>query len=138
MNENPMTDSDVSADDRNLAMLAHLSALLGLIFSAGILVFLGPLVFWLIYKDRPEKAFIASQAKEALNFQISLALIIFVTAIAMMVLSIIPFIGWLIAALLGLGLLVLAIADFVLTIIAALKAKDGIAYRYPFTLRLFS
>lgn len=138
MNENPMTDSGVSADDRNLAMLAHLSALLGLIFSAGILVFLGPLVFWLIYKDRPEKAFVASQAKEALNFQISLALIIFVTAIAMMALSIIPFIGWLIAALLGLGLLILAIADFVLTIIAALKAKNGIAYRYPFTLRLLS
>lgn len=136
MNENPMTDSGVSADDRNLAMLAHLSALLGLILSAGLLMILGPLIFWLVHKDKPEKAFVADQAKEALNFQITVTLIGIAIALVMMVMAFIPFIGWLILVLLWIVAIALVVAEVVLIIIAALKAKDGIAYRYPFTLRL--
>ncbi|HMH67197.1 MAG TPA: DUF4870 domain-containing protein, partial [Pinirhizobacter sp.] len=52
-----------AADDRNLAMLTHLS---GFLFS-----FIVPLIVWLVHKDRPEKAYLVTEAKEALNFQIT-------------------------------------------------------------------
>lgn len=105
-------------DDRTFAMLTHLS---GILFG-----FIVPLIMWLVHKDKPEKAFVTDQAKEALNFQITL-LIGYVIG---MVLAII-LIG-------GLINLVLWILCVVFSIIAALKAKDGVAYRYPFALRLIS
>ena len=108
----------VPADDRNFAMLTHLS---GILFG-----FVVPLVMWLVNKDKPERAFLTDQAKEALNFQITLL----IGYIIGMVLAVI-LIGVLVSMLVW-------IACLVLSIMAALKAKDGIAYRYPFTLRLIS
>ncbi|OAX64435.1 hypothetical protein A5N15_03285 [Rothia kristinae] len=43
---------------RVLAVLSHLSSLLGLVISVGTLSFLGPLIFWFVYRDRPEYAFV--------------------------------------------------------------------------------
>jgi len=89
---------------------------------------IGPLIVWLIKRDT--MPFAADQAKEALNFNITLA----IAFCALVLFSIVTF---------GLGLLiawpigaVLCVAWFVLTIIAAIKANEGVAYRYPFTLRL--
>lgn len=118
VNENPMTDSGISADDRNLAMIGHL---LGILTG-----FIGALVIWIINKDRPEKAFVIDQAKEALNFQITIMIASIISGLLTLIL-----IGFLFIP-------VIAIANLVLCIIAGLKAKDGIAYRYPFTLRLLS
>ena len=56
----PMSDSD----QRMWAMLAHIS---GILFW-----FVGPLVIWLIQKDKSR--FVEEQAKEALNWQITLAI----------------------------------------------------------------
>src|SRR5690606_40392451 len=53
-----------SQDDRTVAMLTHLSGI--------ILGFIVALVVWLINKDKPERGFLISQSKEALNFQITL------------------------------------------------------------------
>lgn len=106
----------ISDDDLNLAMLAHL---LGVITG-----FLGALVIWLMNKDKAGKEFVNEQAKEALNFQITLLL----GYILSMILSLV---------LIGLLLLmILLVAGFVLSIIAAMAARKGQAYRYPFTLRL--
>ena len=62
--------------------------------------------------------------KEALNFQLTvlvIALILF------------PFVF----VVIGIPLLILlALADVVLTILAAIKAHDGVAYRYPFAVRV--
>ena len=90
--------------------------------------FIGPLVIWLMKKD--EMPFVADQAKEALNFNITVSAI-FLILLILTILS------------LGLGailtlpiMLVVGIGALVLIIMAAIKANDGVAYRYPFAIRL--
>jgi uncharacterized Tic20 family protein len=79
-------------------------------------------VIWLIKRD--QSAFIADQAKEALNFNISVVLAGSVCAILVFV-----FIG----ILLGVALFIYWLA---MTIIAGIKASEGVQYRYPVALRL--
>jgi uncharacterized Tic20 family protein len=117
--EPPMAGAP-SADERQWAMFAHLSALIGLIIPFGSIV--GPLVIWLIKKDT--MPFVNDQGKEALNFNITVAIAAIV--------------GWILCFIL-IGFLVLAVvfvAWLVLAIIGTIKANEGTAYRYPFTLRL--
>jgi uncharacterized Tic20 family protein len=110
-----------SAHERNWAVFAHLSALLGLIVW-GVGSVLGPLVVWLIKKD--EMPFLNDQGREALNFQITIFLAGLVASA-------------LIFMLIGLPLLfALGVFDLVFIIIAAIKASEGVAYRYPVNLRL--
>lgn len=121
-----------SAEERQWAMFAHLSALVGAIITGGwafsIGCFLGPLIIWLVKKDT--MPFVADQAKEALNYNITLA-IIFAVLFLLTVLTL----G--LGALISIPLyLIIGIAWLVFTIIAAIKANEGTAYRYPFTLRL--
>jgi len=112
--------NDISQDEKTWGMLAHLSTLVGLIIPLGTI--LGPLVVWLIKKDT--MPFVADQGKEALNFNITVLIAMIVGGILTLVL-----IGLLVMAVVG-------IAWLVLTIMAALAANKGEAYRYPFTLRL--
>lgn len=122
----------IPAQERQMAMFAHLSALLGGIVTAGwagsIGCFVGPLVIWLVKKDT--MPFVDDQGKEALNFNITVA----IAFLALLLLSILT---------LGIGLviaipawIIIGIAWLVLTIIASIKANEGVAYRYPFALRL--
>ena len=125
-------DSGIPADQRQWAMFAHISALVGGIVTAGwagsIGCFVGPLIIWLMKKET--MPFVDDQAKEALNFNISVAIIFFV----LFVLTIIT-LG--IGGLLTVPLMVLVgIGWLVFTIIAGIKANQGERYRYPFTLRL--
>lgn len=122
----------IPAQERQMAMFAHLSALLGGIITAGwagsIGCFVGPLVIWLVKKDT--MPFVDDQGKEALNFNITVAIAFF----ALFVLGIVTLgIGFAIALPL---MLIIGIAWLVLTIIASIKANEGVAYRYPFALRL--
>lgn len=120
-----------SAEEKQWALFAHLSALLGGVLTGHLFgwgCFLGPLIIWLIKKD--SMPFVNDQGKEALNFNITLAII----GVALLVLSIMT---------LGIGLLlaipagvVVGIGWLVFTIIAAIKASEGVAYRYPFSIRL--
>ena len=112
----PAPGGEASQDQRTMALLAHI---LG-IFTG----FLGSLIIWLVNKDNPEKSFVTDQAKEALNFQITLIIAYFISGILTLVL-----IGFLLLAALGIG-------NLVLCIIAAMKANNGESYRYPFALRL--
>lgn len=100
-----------TGDEKTLAMLSHVLTLVAPI--------LAPLIIYLIKKD--ESVFIASHAKESLNFQITMA-IIFIA---------------LIVTVIGILLLwVIAIFALVLVIVATIRASEGKLYRYPFTLRL--
>jgi uncharacterized Tic20 family protein len=108
-------------DSRQWGMIAHLSALVGFIIPFGNVI--GPLVVWQMKKDMP---FVEDQAKEALNFQITVSI-----AVAVCLLLFIIVIGMLLLPVVGIGALVL-------TVIAGIKANDGEAYRYPFALRLIS
>jgi len=121
----------VSAEERQWAMFAHLSAPAGgLLTSAvgGWGFFIGPLVIWLMKKDT--MPFVDDQAKEALNFNITVSAIF----LALLLLSVLTLgIGFLVTlpimAIVGIGALVLVV-------MAAMKANNGERYRYPLTIRL--
>ena len=128
----PVQTSGLSSEERQWAMFAHLSALVGGILTSGwagsIGTFIGPLIIWLAKKD--SMPFVDDQGKEALNFNITVALIF----LALAVLSLVTLgIGLIIAIP---GWIIVGIAWLVFTIIAAIKANEGVAYRYPLTLRL--
>ena len=112
----PAPSGAASQEDRTLAMLTHLSGI--------ILSFIVPLVIWLTNKDKSDKDWLNDQAKEALNFQITIA----IAYVACMVLAVI-LIG-------GLLMPVVWIINVIVCIIGGLKANEGVAYRYPFALRL--
>ena len=116
-----------SAEERQWGMFAHLAALLGLIIPFGNVI--GPLVVWLIKKDT--MPFVADQGKEALNFQITAAIVCIPLMIVAFVLSFIA-IGVLLFPVIGL----IGIAVLVLAVIGGIKANEGTAYRYPFAFRL--
>jgi uncharacterized Tic20 family protein len=124
--------SGIDAQERQWAMFAHLSALIGGIVTAGwagsLGCFIGPLVIWLVKKET--MPFVDDQGKEALNFNITVAIVF----AALLLLSLLT---------LGIGLVIaipaffiIGIAWLVLTILASIKANEGVAYRYPFALRL--
>ena len=108
---------------RDWAMFGHLSGLVGWsLIPLGNLI--APLVIWQLRKD--ELPFAGEEAKEALNFQISLS-IYFVVAVLLCVVLV----GFLLVPAIYIG-------GVVLTIIGGIRASNGERYRYPFTLRLVS
>jgi hypothetical protein len=107
-----MSDSD----QRLWAMLAHLG---GILFG-----FVAPLIVWLVYREKSR--FVEEQAKEALNFQITML----IGWVVIFILTLVTF------GLAGLLYLLLWAAILVFSIIAGLAANKGEAYRYPFALRL--
>lgn len=115
-------------EERTWALVAHLGGPAGLLLSAGLFGFAVPLVIYLVKRDDSE--FAGDQAREALNFQLTLFLL---------------HLGiWLfVLATLGIGLLVvwpfaiaLWLGELVLGVVAALKAHGGARFRYPLTLRM--
>lgn len=121
-----------SQDEKTWALFAHLSVLIGGLVTYGWAAsfgsFLGPLIIWLV--KRETMPFVADQAKEALNFGITLTII----CVALLMLTILS-LG--VGAILTIPLfLLVGIAALVLVIIAAVKANEGVAYRYSLTLRL--
>ena len=106
----PLSDSD----QRMWSVFAHIG---------GVFVsFLVPLVILLVFKGRG--AFVENQAKEALNFQITLAIAYVVGGITAIIIV-------------GLFILLAAvICSVVFAIMAAIASNRGELYRYPLTLRL--
>jgi uncharacterized protein len=78
---------------------------------------------WLIKKD--EMPFAADQAKEALNFQLSMTIYFLVAFLTVFIL-----IGFVLVP-------AVVLFDFILIIIiiATTRANDGILFRYPLTIR---
>lgn len=121
MDENTQTPVPTpSQEARQWAMFCHFAAFLGFVFPLGNLI--GPLIVWQIKKDLDP--FVDEQGKEALNFQISVAIAFMLSVLLMLVV-----VGFLLASLVAIGAIVL-------TIIAGIKVNEGQAYRYPFSWRL--
>jgi len=96
-------------------MLCHVSTFLGV-------GFILPLIVYLAMKE--ESHYVRSNAREALNFHIS---------ILIYGLCCVP----LVFVVIGIPILILlGICSLILSIIATIRASDGETYRYPFTLRL--
>ena len=104
---------------RNTAVAAHLSTFAGLIVPIGSVI--GPLAVWLSRRHRDP--FIDQAGREALNFGISIAIYGSVLLVATLMLVGIPL------------LIAGVVAWVVLASLAAVKASQGQAYRYPLTLR---
>jgi uncharacterized Tic20 family protein len=107
------TGPEPDKDSKTMAMLCHLLA----IFTG----FLGPLIIWLLKKDT--SPFVDDQGKEALNFWISLSVILVICSVTafLCVPAIIALVAW--------------VLGLVFAIQGAMKANQGIAYRYPFNIR---
>jgi uncharacterized Tic20 family protein len=115
MNE-PLTNSPAAprGNDKIWSILSHLSPLVGVWI-------LLPLVVYLAM--RHESEYVASNAREALNFHLSVMIYGFCCVPLIFVIIGFPM------------LILLGVASLVLAIIAAVKASDGLCYRYPLTLR---
>lgn len=132
------------------AFLIHISAFSGYIIPFGSIIV--PLVLWQTMKDRSR--FLDEQGKEAVNFNISYALYIFILGLSILPFAFGSFIrhmrrfndfsfdfnfydGSGLFGFLGMGALItlIGLLKIALIIIAALKSKEGENYRYPFTIK---
>lgn len=104
------------ADERTWAIAAHLSPFLASFVG---LPFLGPLVIYLVFRDRGP--FVRHHAAQALNFQIIVMIALVVFGLLSLALIGIPF------------LIATGVAAIVFQIIAAVEANNGKWYRYPLT-----
>ena len=153
-------ESSITKHQKNVSSAIHISTFSKYFFPFG--NFIVPLIFWISNKNESE--FVDENGKEALNFQISILLYsILIGAIAFTFTlfnswNFIDFIDIIehnkhhisfdldfnhrfqfgrgafilgISGLLGLGLLVL---DIFCSIIAAIRAHEGIEYKYPLTI----
>ena len=111
----------VSDEDKTMGMLSHL---LG-IFSG----FIAPLVIFLTFKDMKHKQFVRDNARNALNFQISM-LIYYFACFVLMISLMMVLIGFLFIPIIwGLGIFAL-----IVEIIGCVRARGGEVYKYPLTI----
>ncbi|MBC7848196.1 MAG: DUF4870 domain-containing protein [Chitinophagaceae bacterium] len=100
-----------TSDEKTMGILSHILSLV-----CGIIA---PLIIFLIKKD--ESTYVAKHAKESLNFQITMLIIVIILAITIIGILLIWVVG---------------IAALILVIIATIKASEGKFYRYPLNFRL--
>ena len=134
--DGPLTGQPTTESDTKLwAMFAHLSAIVGYVIGAGFLGWLGPLIIFLVYKDR--NRFVRYNAAEALNAAIatiiSVAVLGVVLGIAGTVIGALTFgLGTVLWVFIPLPMFVHAI----FAIIGAVKAYQGEWWNYPVNIRL--
>lgn len=117
----PYSGAPPTQEERTWGMFAHLSAFAMFVFPFGGNI-IAPLIIWLSRRDT--SAFVEMEAKEALNFNISVTL------------------GWLVCGSLVFVLIGVPLAAaltlywVIMAVVAGVKASEGVGYRYPVTLRL--
>ena len=117
-----------TSDERLWAILAHLSAPIASVISVGWLTIVGPLVVWVLYKDK--SAFVRQAAAGAFNFTLTMWLI--------------SVIGWVLTftvvfMVVGIPMIIIgALGSIVLGIVGAIKTSSGVAFTYPWQLAVLS
>ena len=107
----------LSSNDRLWSVLCHLSYFLGL----ALISFIFPLTVYLVMDS--DSPYVKHHAREALNFHLSL-LLYAVLCVPLCLLVV------------GIPLLIaVAVLGIVCSIVAAIKASDGMYYQYPMTIR---
>jgi uncharacterized Tic20 family protein len=112
---------------RTWNMLCHLSALAGYIIPFGNI--LGPLLVWQVKKN--EFPSVIEHGKAALNFQLTVLIALVAGGAAAFLLSFVC-IGFLLIPV----VIAIALCGLIFAIIAGIKANNGEAYRYPWSLTL--
>ncbi|GAA0927061.1 DUF4870 domain-containing protein [Pseudonocardia zijingensis] len=114
-----------SAGSRAGAILAHLSAPIAALLSAGSLSLLGPLIVWMAFKNDP---FARRAAAGAFNFNLSFWVLFLLSWLLIFTV---------IGAVIGVPLLiVLFVVSAWCHIKGAIRAADNQVYDYPFQLRV--
>jgi uncharacterized Tic20 family protein len=132
------------------AFLIHISAFAGFLFPFGNII--TPLIAWQTLKDR--STFLDEQGKEAVNFNISYTLYVFIITLTFIPFALGSFFRKIhdldhlrhfnfdfnsanVFGFIGVGSLagIIYLIGMALVIIASLKAKEGENYKYPFTIK---
>ncbi len=112
--------NSITDEERTWGSLVHIAALVGLLIPFGSLI--GPLIVMWIRRSK-RTAFVDAQTLEALNFNISVALVFFVCLV----------LAWFFVGILLIAALV--IYWIIMTVTAGIKAGEGHHYRYPIAWR---
>ena len=113
----------------NWAMWCHLASLANFVLpSLGNII--GPLAIWLIARDR--HPFIDDQGREALNFQITMTIVLWLSAAiaGILTVAVIGILLWPVVA-------AIWFYSVIMPIVAGLHARDGVPYRYRHNFRFF-
>ncbi len=115
-------DQGAGTDDRTLAVLAHLSPIIALVLSAGLLSWLGPLLIYLLFRDRSH--LVRNASATAFNFHITVWLAIIAGWICAITIVLLPLaiILWIAAV----------VCQLVFSILGAVRANRREIYTYPF------
>lgn len=118
------------SEERSMMLLAHLAAPIAYLISAGWIPFIGPLVIWLLYKDKSPN--VREVAAGAFNFNVSVT----IASWAIWLSIILTFgVGFLWG---GPLLLILFVLQIWVVVRGVMKVSEGVAYRYPFQLPILS
>jgi uncharacterized Tic20 family protein len=109
-------------EERKWAMFAHIGTFSSMFIPLG--NFIAPIVIWQLKKNESE--FVVDQAKESLNFQITVLIYALISFLLVFI-----FIGFFL-------IFALVIFSLIVVIVAGVKANDGEYYRYPMCIRLIS
>ena len=115
-----MEEKNTRTEEQNIAVILHLSLLMGIVIPFG--GYVGTLILWLLKKDSSE--YINQQGKEAVNFMLNI--LILGTAIMLLCIMLIGFIL----------IIPLVVVAFIMPVLAAMNVSKGIDYRYPWVYRL--
>ncbi|MGO3886683.1 MAG: DUF4870 domain-containing protein [Mycetocola sp.] len=109
--------------DRQWAILGH---------ALGIFTVLGPLIVWLLFRDRGQRT--NMEAKEALNFQLTVLLAIAALTVVGVLLNVISFgtLGFVI----GGAVWLVQLSGVIFAIVGAIMCAQQGSYRYPIAVRL--
>lgn len=102
-----------TSDEKNLALLAHVLTFVSTL--------LAPLIIYILKKN--ESSFVTEHAKESFNFQLTVVLVcvgLFVTIVGILFI-------W-----------AVGIYATILVIVATIRASEGRAYKYPFSIKFIS
>jgi len=108
----------IPAEERGLAVAAHLSGLAGYIIPLGGIIV--PIIIWMVKSDSP---IISTIAKQALLLNVAVFCTFCALLVLILTIILIPFVI--------VGILVLLLVAVALPIIGAIKASDGTYYKYP-------
>ena len=108
----------IPAEERGLAVATHVSGLAGYVIPFGGVIV--PIIIWAVKGDSPA---ISTIAKQALLLNVVVFILALALAPLLLTIILIPFVilGW----------IALALVAIALPIIGAIKASDGVYYKYP-------
>jgi uncharacterized Tic20 family protein len=117
-----------TSEERSASILAHLSAIIAAVVSAGWLSIVGPLIVWALYKDRSPRA--RQAAAGAFNFNLTIWAAFVAGWICLFTIVLFPLaiLLWLVAG----------VTALVCHIQGAIRASHNEPYTYPLQIRVLS